>query len=299
MQERIAYLETRDDFVKYDEFIDGCKVQDPGEVKRPRPLTMECLNLIHTIVDFACPIQRQIWLILVLGHHLMLRGGDACADNILREHVTFKSQGRVEVQLVKRKDNRRGGPRPVWAHPSADPHFDVPQMLKEYLQTAGISEEDGHVPIFARVDEFGVLMTPIQPLQYSAWRTIFADWTTAAGITDMTPHAVRAGGLTDAVAGGADAFVAAKAGGWAPLGCWPLYLRMQPTAAGLMLNNSYEARLQQARNPEAIISSHVERKSGTYLLLKRLKKERDNKKHKKKNKHKRKKTLVKWSKQRA
>ena len=284
--ERIEYLANGDDAMKFKEFIDGCKVLDSGEVKRPRPLTMAALNRMHGIVDFKDPIQRQIWLILLMSHHLFLRGGDACSYHIRREHVHFKSHGRLKVVLVKRKDNRRGGPRPVWAHPSSDPHFDLPRLLREYLHTAGITADDDNVPLFARIDENGRLMWPLQPLSYTTWRNIFGDWTTAAGLTNMTPHAARAGGLTDAIAGGADPFVAAKAGGWAPLGCWPLYLRMQPTEAGLMLNNSFESQLATARGTTESSSSHVKRKSELLQLLRNLQLGRQNKKRKTKKKKK-------------
>ena len=239
--DRIPWMQLDGDAQHMAEFLDGLRVADPGEVKRPPALTMAWLSRVHDRLDTTNPQHRQIWLRMLLSHHLMLRGGDTCDSHLRREHVQLKPGGLLEVKLVKRKDNRRGGPRVSYLFRSDNPAFDAPRLMARYLADTGLDARP-HAPLFPLLDVDGKAHLPIKTTSYDAWRRTFRHWTATAGMVGATPHAARAGGLTDAVLGGADPFVAAKAGGWSPMGCWPTYLRMPDEDRGRMMHGVFEQR---------------------------------------------------------
>ena len=242
----IPFLADPSDARHVKQYLDGASAIDAGEVKRPTPITLRHIGRdIRRILNLQQPWDRQVYVHLLLSHDIMLRASDACGTALLRRHLTFTDDDFVCVKLVKRKNNRHGGPAFVYGAPSPVAHVNTPVLLKRYLKDTGIYNHPD-CPIFAKLDKRGKVIIPYKVLSYSAWRKIFMKITKKAGIEGATPHALRAGGFTDAVGidGDVDPFVVASIGQWAPYGAWPRYLRPEGKAVARVARMSYDRQLK-------------------------------------------------------
>ena len=161
---------------------------DKGIVTRALPITMAHLLAMSKHVDLANPLDFQTWTQLLASHHLMLRAADGCDFNILRGHVSFHKNGRMCVMLHKRKGNRFGPARAVWASPTPDPLFNLPRLMRKYLHMTG-SRLASDVPLFSHINPDGTTTLPIKPLtcMYTApGATVSAAWQLAPA--SSAPH---------------------------------------------------------------------------------------------------------------
>jgi len=247
------------------QFEQGAKQTFSCAAKRPPALTVAHLLGIADQMNFRNPAHTQVWLHMALAHQAMLRGGDG--TRMHRRDITF-TPGGMTVRLMAK--GHRATPRIIWVSHTADPRFDIPELMKQYLEDTGIGAHPG-CPLFAKLQPSGkvdVTYGPdgghrFRPLSYDKWRRTWAHWTKQATIAGSTPHAARAGGITDGTRGGGDPLLLSRIGGWAVNGCWHQYVRPEDSEVANMLRNAIDRRIAEAQGLRDIIAGLKRTRAGT------------------------------------
>lgn len=204
-------------------FIRGWKALEQRPTRRPPPLTLHRLRRLLAVIDTSNPVDTQSWAQLSLSHALMLRTAEAVAlrvQDILWEGGIDNRHGGVRVLLTKTKTTRlQADPTTLWLPPATvtsawGPLFHPTAVLRAYMRSTCLAWARGSTPLFAKLGPSGFPTWPAKPQTYAAWRRRLASITAKAGMHGITPHASRAGGLTDAVMGGLPIQEALKIGRW-------------------------------------------------------------------------------------
>ena len=239
-----AWFPNPGDEAQYKMWVSGAQATLDMSVRRPPPLTYLVLLDIDEALDHADPHQAQVWAHMVLAHDAMLRGGDATGRRVLVRDLSFVGDWAF-ITLRKRKHNRRGEPEllPLSPLPRQFRRFSAAYVLRRYLRRTGLLARPD-APLFAKLGTDGRVRLPAAARwpAYQSWYTTFCRTLTAAGHPTVTPQATRAGGFTDAVAGGMTAVLAARHGGWTPRGAWPRYMRLSPRETGSALTRAGSGR---------------------------------------------------------
>ena len=201
-------------------------------------------------MNFNNPAHTQVWLHVDLAHQAMLRGGDG--TRMHRRDITF-TPGGMTVRLMAK--GHRATPRITWVSHTADPRFDIPELMRQYLDTTGIGAYPG-CPLFAKLQPSGtVQMThgPDGTPRFSRCRTTSGAAHGRTGPSWRTSSAPRRTQDAPVVSQtgrgrGGDPLLLSRIGGWSVNGCWHQYVRPEDSEVANMLRDAGIRRVR-ARMP--------------------------------------------------
>ena len=246
----VPFLPTEDDEFVVAQALRGARADEDRPVRRPAAITVTMLHRLAQVVNWRDPHEHQLFVQALVSHDAMLRAGTTCGNKLRTEHVTVEADGSVRLELHKTKTTRlQADPSPVWLVPAASPansHLDAARMLVRYMDRSGVSlYEDA--PLFAKLASDGRVRIPFGHQTYRNWSARLRALCLRAGITAyVTPHALRAGGITDSVMGGVAVDVARRVGGWAHSKSTDSYIRAGKAAAS-KVRQAFSAQLTSSQ----------------------------------------------------
>lgn len=231
------FLPSQPDATTVAAVLRGARALERRPVRRPLALTTQRLRRIADVVDWDSPRDRQLFVQALLSHDAMLRAGTTCGTKLRAEHVHVEPDGAVRLELFKTKTTRlQADATSVWIMPmdatsTADRRLDTARQLVRYMEDSGVALFDD-APVFAKLAPSGTVIVPFKPQSYASWAAGIRELCQRAGVGGyVTPHALRAGGITDSLLGGVPVDIARRVGRWAHSASVDSYIRPGRAAA--------------------------------------------------------------------